>query len=1250
MKTFYKKFMTLAICLVCMGLCCSTLFAQQADIETYQQSRNEYVFNLQISDRAELETLTKMASIAKVNGNEVLCFANQKEFDALKAAGYELKLVDNRPSRETFPMWSDGDYNYDCYLTYEDFEWMMDEYVQNHSNCSLVNLGATPGGHEIIGVRINHINEWRCPKVLLTGAIHGNEMLTTVAMMKLINTLLTDTSDEVQYLRDNLDIFILPMLNPDGTYYVENKSVDGATRGNKNGVDLNRNFPDNIGGAHPDGESYQAETQMLMDFMDAYDFTFAANYHSGGAIVNYPWDNTSTSNHVDRNWWEYVSAQYVATARTTAHTLFGNNKTYMRSGNRVGDFPNGYVRGADWYLVQGGQQDYMNYYAACPSVTVEIFQDGEVENTIGQTYSPKLSTSIAKYVNANIPATLQLMKEATFGIRGRVRESESWDNIEGATVSIDGHDAIYSSVTTSERGMYYRPIKGGTYNVTYSAPGYTPQTIQVTVVDGQTITQDVFLELEQQSITADFNADATVIMPTGIVQFTDASSGAGEFSYSWSFEGGMPATSTDVNPQVWYENAGVYDVTLTVTNNHGATATLTKSDYITVENAIRMCNGSSMIVEPVNFYDSGGADANYSNNESYVYTFYPYMTDHHNLVVTFNSFNTEKSYDKLSVYRGSSINSPLIDTYHGNGVSGNNHAPVEVITNNGPLTFKFVSDRSTTESGWSATVSCVMDPVYSVSTMVEGNGTLTVDPTEGFEDDVVNVTAEAAEGYQLTELYYVKADGTRVDINMNTLVFTLPASNVVVHAVFTELPDQITVNMTNGSVTTGNALFYDSGGQNRYYRDRETYTYTFYPNVQGGLIKAEFLFFHTENRYDMLYVYDGATASNDNLIASLCGYVNPGTFVSSTGPLTFKFTSDVSAVLPGWEALITTEVYTVYDINIDNDINYGTVAADREKALAGTVVNLTATPADPEHNFFVEWNVTSGGQAIEVVDNQFVMPEGDVNVSATFAVGTYHPSYYQLITTADELVPGRYIIASAGDGNMKAVGAYGTSATWQGGMTYYFSYFRRSVDAVVENSIMTSHEGACEFILDGFAGQCTFFDEDMDGYMYCNRYQQGNSVVYALCNALNPSNKTWEVKFYDGGEVKIRNNKYAREMGLNAEGDQFSVFTVGYKKRLYLYKKVEGWWTPNAKATLELAENAEVSANVYPNPTTGVVTLEAEGMQQLSVFNVMGQEVMNVNAEGNVKTLNLDHLDAGIYLIRIYTDNGVAVKRVNLMH
>jgi PKD repeat protein len=80
---------------------------------------------------------------------------------------------------------------------------------------------------------------------------------------------------------------------------------------------------------------------------------------------------------------------------------------------------------------------------------------------------------------------------------------------------------------------------------------------------------------------ANFSADKTKITEGGTVQFSDLST-SNTLSWSWSFDGGTPLTSTSKNPSVKYAKAGSYRVSLTATGTDGS-HTKTVDNYITVE-------------------------------------------------------------------------------------------------------------------------------------------------------------------------------------------------------------------------------------------------------------------------------------------------------------------------------------------------------------------------------------------------------------------------------------------------------------------------------------------------------------------------------------------------------------------------------------------------------------------------------------------------------------------------------------------
>lgn len=78
-------------------------------------------------------------------------------------------------------------------------------------------------------------------------------------------------------------------------------------------------------------------------------------------------------------------------------------------------------------------------------------------------------------------------------------------------------------------------------------------------------------------------------------------------------------------------------------------------------------------------------------------------------------------------------------------------------------------------------------------------------------------------------------------------------------------------------------------------------------------------------------------------------------------------------------------------------------------------------------------------------------------------------------------------------------------------------------------------------------------------------------------------------------------------------------------------------------------ENGVVGTMVYPNPTDGNLNINAENMRRITIVNALGQMVYDREVNSDETIINMSQFDAGIYLVRITTDNGVAVKRVSVL-
>ncbi len=117
---------------------------------------------------------------------------------------------------------------------------------------------------------------------------------------------------------------------------------------------------------------------------------------------------------------------------------------------------------------------------------------------------------------------------------------------------------------------------------TYATPGTYTVTLSASNADGTGVeTKTGYITIYAPTApTADFVANQTVAAAGTTINFTDLSTGA-PASWSWSFPGGTPNSSTSQNPSITYNSAGSYDVILTATNIYG-NDTETKTGYINI--------------------------------------------------------------------------------------------------------------------------------------------------------------------------------------------------------------------------------------------------------------------------------------------------------------------------------------------------------------------------------------------------------------------------------------------------------------------------------------------------------------------------------------------------------------------------------------------------------------------------------------------------------------------------------------------
>ena len=253
---------------------------------------------------------------------------------------------------------------------------------------------------------------------------------------------------------DDLEIWINPLANPDGTYRTGN-TISSPVRYNANSVDLNRNFPDPLDlTIVPEKENVD-----MMKFMRKHRFVLSANFHGGAEVVNYPWDRWLSKYHADDTWFNNISRAYADTVHKYCST------GYMTMED------NGVTRGAVWYVIYGGRQDFITWELQGREVTIEL-------DDIKTTPAAQLDL-LWRY---NRRSLLDYLENARYGIHGLVRDEGTLVPV-AARVFIYGHDKdsshIYSDTLT---GHFTRMLSPGSWNLTFSAKGYRDTTVSNIVV------------------------------------------------------------------------------------------------------------------------------------------------------------------------------------------------------------------------------------------------------------------------------------------------------------------------------------------------------------------------------------------------------------------------------------------------------------------------------------------------------------------------------------------------------------------------------------------------------------------------------------------------------------------------------------------------------------------------------------------------------------------------------------------------
>lgn len=254
----------------------SFLLTFEAFAETKIQFKEFTVENL---DDAVMQQVARRFEVIRREGARYTVLVPSDSVSAFLNLAPEARLVAEENNLEDDPEYFAG------YRDIAEVEATLKKFASEHPDIArLETYGQSREGRPLYVLKISDnvaLDEADEPRLLLDAATHGDEIITTEVLLRLLEEMVNGygTDARLSAMVDKAAIYFVPVINPDG-FAKRNRYAEG--------VDPNRQYP------YPENPNRRpiGIIQSIMDLVAKHQFKGSIDFHAYGEMVMYPWAYT----------------------------------------------------------------------------------------------------------------------------------------------------------------------------------------------------------------------------------------------------------------------------------------------------------------------------------------------------------------------------------------------------------------------------------------------------------------------------------------------------------------------------------------------------------------------------------------------------------------------------------------------------------------------------------------------------------------------------------------------------------------------------------------------------------------------------------------------------------------------------------------------------------------------------------------------------------------------------------------------